>query len=157
MIDNWLTDAASGAAMPSGLPLAEQKAFQSLALLYTRFRSGGITKDRAAEEKAQIVKTLSQEISRENLQDNLAFYQELLVRATESARNAARLKPSAESAIALCDALDGIGTFDTARTPLNDLNGLLCPMCERTLTEEEKRERARFCRSCGCKIDWRGV
>lgn len=155
MIDNWLTDAANGAAMPDGLPLSEQKAFQSLALLYTRFRSGGITKAQAADEKAQIVKALSQEINLENLRDNLAFYQERLVRATESARNAARLKPSAETAVQLCDALDGIGTFDTARTPLNGAHGLSCPMCERTLTDEEKREKARFCRSCGCRIDWR--
>jgi len=58
-------DAVSNNAMPFGLSQADQKAFQSLRLLYQQFHSNMIDKDRAQHDKQEIIRAHTTEKSDE--------------------------------------------------------------------------------------------
>lgn len=58
--------------MPSGLCLAEQRAYLALRILYAEYRKGNIERERASREKRKIVNQLEQEIKIDEVNAKIA-------------------------------------------------------------------------------------
>jgi hypothetical protein len=150
----WEKAAAMGEAMPTCLPTAEQKAFQAIAYLYARYRTGVIEKEQAAAEKRQIKASLADEIAMENFQDNLAYQREMILRQSEMAKIACRKEPTPENAIALCDKIDAIMKDERFENVKHTDYGANCPVCSKFFNDDHASRRPRFCEDCGAKLGW---
>jgi hypothetical protein len=146
--------AMEGDRMPDGLPLAEQKFFQTMSFLYARFRNKMITPEAASVEKKQAYMALNREQKEETFKDNLVYHTERLNRMTESVKAKCRKNPSAEACIELCDVLDGFNTSDIRREAIKTEYGANCPVCGKFFNQDHANNKPNFCENCGCRLGW---
>lgn len=102
--------AARGDAMPDWLTQPDQLLYQSMAILYARYRAGFITRDAAVEEKGRLLYEWENNRARLEFAACLAEWHAKLRREIEAAQNAYRRDPSMETAEKLSKVLDGILT-----------------------------------------------
>jgi rubrerythrin len=150
----WEKQAASGEPMPDGFPLSEQKAYQSIACLYVRFKAGAINQDGAVREKHQIEMQLKKEISDETYRDNLAYHQARVNRMTEAAKTQYRKAPTEEHGKKLLEVLDGIDRDDPVMDAIRMSSGAMCPVCGYAFNSQQVLSAPRFCENCGCRLGW---
>jgi hypothetical protein len=154
-MDNFLEKLAmAGERMPDGLPLTEQKFFQTMSYLYARFRGKMISQEAASQEKKQAYMALKTELKEETFRDNHIYHSERLNRLTETAKAMCRKNPSAESALELCDILDGINTVDILREAIKTDYGANCPVCGKFFNQDHADRKPNFCEACGCRLGW---
>lgn len=96
--------AMQNAPMPPGLKFPDQLMYQSLALLYARYRLGVVTREQASVEKKQLLREHEAFSYRWSLGDHYAE----IIKRTEAARTAYRKGRTIENADALLLAIDGI-------------------------------------------------
>lgn len=94
--------------MPDGLPVYDQLLYQAMAHLYARYRTGTITRERAAQDKGRLLYEREQNRKRLESASRLAKWHADLRRNIEKAHNEYRIKPSTETAEKLSKTLDGI-------------------------------------------------
>ena len=99
--------AMRGGPMPDGLNLTDQWFFQSISLLYERYRAGFINREKGKKEKGQIVYQRDKEMRQRKCGDKLINHHVAQTKAVESAQNAYRKNRTLENADALSAALDG--------------------------------------------------
>lgn len=99
--------AMRGEPMPEGLSLTDQRFFQSLSLLYARYRAGFIDRAAGSREKGQILYQRDLEGRQREMDDKLIRHHVELTRAIEGAQNAYRKERTLENADRLSAALDG--------------------------------------------------
>ena len=99
--------AIRGEPMPDGLNLTDQWVFQSLSLLYARYRAGFIGRDTGSREKGQILYQRDKEMRQREMDGKLILHHVELNRAMEAAQNAYRKSRTLENADRLSAALDG--------------------------------------------------
>lgn len=102
--------AARGDIMPDGLTQPDQLLYQSMAILYARYRAGFITRDAAVQEKGRLLYEWENNRARLESAGVLAEWNAKLRREIESAQNAYRRAPSMETAENLSRVLDGVLT-----------------------------------------------
>ena len=151
----WEKEAAMGLPMPDGLTVCEQHAFQAMAILYARYNSGGIPREKAANEKKQIKRALELAYHDDNFRDNLCYHHEKLMKMTETAKTDCRKNPAPENAIKLCDVLDGLDTNDVLRPVIRSESDFRCPVCERVFPEAQAAREPNYCESCGARLGWK--
>ena len=103
----WERLAQAGGEMPDGLPLEEQWAYQSMALLYGRFRMKLIDRQTGAAEKGKIGYELERRKRMANTRRRLLERHTKLTQDIEHAANAYRTERTLENADRLVDILDG--------------------------------------------------
>lgn len=96
--------AMQNAPMPPGLTFPDQLMYQSLALLYARYRLKLISREQASKEKQQLLREHETFLYRWKLGDHYAE----VIRRTEAARTAYRKNRTTENADKLLQAIDGI-------------------------------------------------
>lgn len=99
--------AAHGQPMPSGLSQPEQLLYQSLCVLYSRYRRGEISRDQAADEKQKLLSACeANEKHVEFVYRMSKYYADMRIKVdffqTEFIKN-----PTVENAKKFSDALDG--------------------------------------------------
>lgn len=99
--------AIRGEPMPDGLNLTDQWFFQSLSLLYARYRAGFIDRAAGSREKGQILYQRDLEGRQREMDGKLIRHHIELTRAIEGAQNAYRKERTLENADRLSAALDG--------------------------------------------------
>lgn len=150
----WEKEAANQEPMPDGLPLAEQKAFQVVATLYTRFYEKAISKEQAAQDKQKAKAELKQEIDIDNFRDNTAYEREKILRLSEQARIKARKEPTQENCLVLVDTVDGILKNELQQNVILSEHGANCPCCGKFFNQEHADRKPRFCEDCGAMLVW---
>ncbi len=113
---SWERKAMRGSAMPKGLSLEDQAAYQAIAALHVRFAKGEVTREQAAKEKQIIRRTYEQRMERGAFWDELCTKTVRLWQEMEAKVNAYRKEPGTATADALVAAIYGIG-FTRATTP----------------------------------------
>ena len=103
MIFPYENEAKSGAPMPDGLTAAEQMYYQSLALLSTRYRFGGISAEDSVREK----KLLEQEFMNAKGKERYSMASVMLWRDVENAATAFAKDRSIENAEKMYEAIYG--------------------------------------------------
>lgn len=74
--------AMNGNPLPKGLSASEQLAYLELRVLYREYKSGCVSKDQAAAEKAEVLHRLFQNRHREKLRDRMCrLYLDINTRA----------------------------------------------------------------------------
>lgn len=154
MTFRWEQIAAEGGPMPDGLCLSEQRAFQTMVLLYQRFNMKKITSEQASTEKRQISKQMMEEISADNFRDNTAYDREKILRLSEQARTRARKNPTKENCLALVDAINGILKNEFQQNVILSEHGANCPCCGKFFNQEHADRKPRFCEDCGAMLVW---
>lgn len=96
--------AMQNAPMPPGLTFPDQLMYQSLALLYARYRLKTITREQASNEKRKLLREHEAFSYRWSLGDHYAE----VIKRTEAARTAYRKSRTIENADKLLQAIDGI-------------------------------------------------
>lgn len=150
----WEKEAANQEPMPDGLPLAEQRAFQVVATLYTRFYEKAISKEQAAQDKQKAKAELKQEIDIDNFRDNTAYEREKILRLSEQARIKARKEPTQENCLVLVDTVDGILKNELQQNVILSEHGANCPCCGKFFNQEHADRKPRFCEDCGAMLVW---
>lgn len=108
MVFEFEVSAARGDPMPDGLSQPDQLLYNALAILYARYRSGFITRERAAQDKGKLLYEWERNRTRLESTDRLAKWHADLMRNIEAAQNEYRKNPSIEAADKLSKTLDGI-------------------------------------------------
>lgn len=108
MVFEFEVNAARGDTMPDGLPVYDQLLYQAMAHLYARYRTGTITRDRAAKDKGRLLYEWEQNRKRMESAASLARWHADLRRSIEGAHEEYRRNPSMETAENLSKTLDGI-------------------------------------------------
>ena len=147
-------EAATGQPMPDGLRICEQRAFQTLAMLYARYNNKQISRDCAAEEKKKIALQLSKEYKEENFQDNLCYHHERQMRLSEIERSACRREPTPENTTKLLNVLDALCKNDPLRPVIRSVSDFRCPVCEFVFDKESAAREPNYCESCGARLGW---
>lgn len=96
--------AMQNAPMPPGLTFPDQLMYQSLALLYARYRLKLISREQASVEKKQLLREHEAFSYRWSLGDHYAE----VIKRTEAARTAYRKDRTLENADKLLAAIDGV-------------------------------------------------
>lgn len=104
----WEQGASRGAEMPDGLSLPDQMAYAALRSIYRDFHEKRLDREQAAREKRLIRREWEKAKEAEAFERKLADYHVRLRRAIERAACACRKEPTAESALRLCDVIDGL-------------------------------------------------
>lgn len=94
--------------MPDGLSLPDQMAYAALRSIYRDFHEKRLDREQAAREKRLIRREWEKAKEAEAFERKLADYHVRLRRAIERAACACRKEPTAESALRLCDVIDGL-------------------------------------------------
>lgn len=105
----WEREAMRGEGLPDGLDLSDQMAYTSLRHTYFLYQQKAISRDQAAAEKQKIRSTWQTAKGHLELCRRINEHYAKVYRCTEQTKTACRKKPTAENAIALCNAIDGIG------------------------------------------------
>lgn len=100
---SWENAAKRNQPMPDGLSSAEQRAFQSLALLTTRYKLGGLTAEQAVKERKEIDRAYEHDAYCEKLND----WHISLTKNIEIAHARYRKERTIEAADMLSDVIDG--------------------------------------------------
>ncbi len=95
--------AMRGEPMPRDLVFPDQLMYQSLALLYVRYRAGAVTREQAAAEKRQLLREHETFVYRWKLGDHYAE----TIKKTELAATAYRKERTLENADRLLQAIEG--------------------------------------------------
>ncbi len=99
----WENAAKRNQPMPDGLSSAEQRAFQSLALLTARYKLGGLTAEQAVKERKEIDRAYEHDAFCDKLNDwHIRFTKNI-----ELAHARYRKKRTIENANVLSDVIDG--------------------------------------------------
>ena len=96
-----------GGPMPDGLNLTDQWFFQSISLLYERYRAGFINREKEKKENGQIVYRRDKEMRQRECGNKLINHHVEQTKCIEAAQNAYRKNRTLENADALSAALDG--------------------------------------------------
>lgn len=99
----WENAAKRNQPMPDGLSSAEQRAFQSLALLAARYKLGGLTAEQAVKESKEIDKSFEHDAYCDKLND----WHIRLTKNIEIAHARYRKERTIEAADLLSDVIDG--------------------------------------------------
>lgn len=100
-------DAARNNPMPSGLSQPEQLLYQSLCVLYSRYRRGEISREQAADEKQKLLSACeANEKHVEFVYKTSTYYANLRTRVN-AAQTEFRKNPTVENAKKFSDCLDG--------------------------------------------------
>ena len=78
-------EAMDGAPMPSGLSLLDQFCFQTLSLIYDRYRRGFITRDQAIMDKKKLIGDRNKRLSEVEFSERLAKKNAILWKNIETA------------------------------------------------------------------------
>lgn len=109
MIDfPWEREAMESRDTPKGLSLTAQKAYQSLSLLYGKYRLGMIDRASGSTEKARILAAWDREKQMDEAASELAKWHARLRKEIEGAQNRYHKDRTLENADKLSRALDGI-------------------------------------------------
>lgn len=96
--------AMHGEPMPDGLTFPDQIMFQSLSLLYARYRLKAIARDQAAKEKRQLLREYENHKFKYSLSDKWVA----AIKATDLARCEYRKNKTLENADNLVRCIDGV-------------------------------------------------
>lgn len=101
-------EAMRGEPMPKDLSLVDQMAYQALASMHSRFRSGAITREQGALEKQKLSLEYNKAVNQRQRESNMAqHYAEQNIRI-ESAANSYAKERTLENADKLYKALYGM-------------------------------------------------
>lgn len=100
---SWEMLAKRNQPMPGGLSSAEQRAYQSLALLTARYKLGGLTAEQAVKERKEIDKAFDHDAYCDRLND----WHISLTKNIEIAHARYRKERTIEAADLLSDVIDG--------------------------------------------------
>lgn len=100
---SWENAAKRNQPMPDGLSSAEQRSFQSLALLTARYKLGGLTAEQAVKERKEIDRAYEHDAYCEKLND----WHIRLTKNIEIAHARYRKNPTIENANILSGVIDG--------------------------------------------------
>lgn len=104
----WERDAMDGRPMHQNMSLADQKAYQTLALLYGRYRAGQIDRESGGNEKKKILSAWRREKSMEASAFQLARWHAELRKEIEGAQVRYRKNRTLDHADQLSKTLDGV-------------------------------------------------
>ena len=99
----WESAAKRNQPMPAGLSSAEQRAYQSLALLTARYKLGGLTAEQAVKERKEIDKAYEHDAYCDKLND----WHIRMTKNIEMAHARYRKERTIEAADLLSDVIDG--------------------------------------------------
>lgn len=99
--------AMNGDPMPDGLALEGQLMFQALALLYTRYRRGEISREMASAEKGHLLYEYDLRQRKAKQAAGLSAWHTKLLKEIEAAQCRYRKERTLETADALSAAVDG--------------------------------------------------
>lgn len=99
--------AAHGQPMPSGLSQPEQLLYQSLCVLYSRYRRGEISREQAADEKQKLLSACEANEKHVEFVYKMSTYYANLRTAVNAAQTEFRKNPTVETAKKFSDSLDG--------------------------------------------------
>ncbi len=115
----WEEPARRGAALPEELALADQMAYTTLRNIYWSFREKRIDREQASREKRVLRREWEKAKDTEAFERKLVEHHVRLIRAVEQAVTRCRKEPTAENALRLCDAIDGMGRRRTGLPPVH--------------------------------------
>ena len=110
----WEKAAMHGEELPEGLSLPDQMAYTCLRNIYFLYYNKTISRDQAAAEKQRIRVQWERAASVAEFERKLSEHHAMVIRETEAAKTACRKDPTAENALRLCNAIDGLPSPDIA-------------------------------------------
>lgn len=114
----WEKAAMHGEELPEGLSLPDQMAYTCLRNIYFLYYNKTISQDQAAAEKQRIRVQWERAASAAEFERKLSEHHARVIRETETVKTACRKDPTAENALRLCNAIDGL--------PSPDMEGICC-------------------------------
>lgn len=114
----WEKAAMHGEELPEGLSLPDQMAYTCLRNIYFLYYNKTTSRDQAAAEKQRVRVQWERAASAAEFERKLSVHHARVIRETEAAKTACRKDPTAENALRLCNAIDGL--------PSPDKEGICC-------------------------------
>lgn len=104
----WEQAAMKGEELPDGLGAVDQMAYITLRAIYWQYKQQAVSREQAVKEKQKLRRIYQMAIDTVEFSEKMIRHSSRLFKETERAKSACRKTPTAENALALCDAIDGL-------------------------------------------------